>query len=175
VTVAEGYADGLVDRNALTTSGQAAETVWGSTLGAGGRVEDFGAYGAWATLNPGNATQVARVAAISTSTHKAAAPELPDADRLPAALAECEAQAVLLREMFGNPFRPVTIDPTWLTPKVVDLARQLYEEQGFDRIPDLAQALEEAGCTNKALLEHCRMQEGHVKGCWVVDLLLGKS
>jgi hypothetical protein len=89
--------------------------------------------------------------------------------------AEERAQAALLREVFGNLFRPVAVDPRWLTPDVVPLARGIYAERAFDQLPILADALEEAGCADEAVLGHCRGSGPHVRGCWVVDLLLGKG
>jgi len=80
-----------------------------------------------------------------------------------------------LRDIFGNPFRPVAADPAWLTPTAVSLAAAIYEDRAFDRLPVLADALEEAGCTNAAVLLHCRQPSEHVRGCWVVDLVLGKA
>jgi hypothetical protein len=85
------------------------------------------------------------------------------------------AQAKLLRDIFGNPFRPVAVEPAWLTPRVVDLIRIIYDDRAFDRLPLLADALEEAGCHNVDILAHCRGPGEHVRGCWVVDLLLGKD
>ena len=84
-------------------------------------------------------------------------------------------QAEILRDVTGNPFRPVTLDPPWLTPAVVSLARTIYDERAFGRVPELANALVKAGCTNRDILEHCRSGGPHVRGCWVVDLILGKS
>jgi len=81
----------------------------------------------------------------------------------------------LLRDILGNPFRPVTVDPRWLTSTVVDLAAGIYAERAFDRMPILADALEEAGCDHADILTHCRGDGPHVRGCWVVDLVLGKS
>jgi hypothetical protein len=81
----------------------------------------------------------------------------------------------LLQEVFGNPFRPVTPDSSWLTSTVVKLAQGVYDERAFERMPILADALEDAGCDNKDVLEHCRGPGPHVRGCWVVDLLLGKA
>jgi hypothetical protein len=80
-----------------------------------------------------------------------------------------------LRDVFGNPFRPVTLDPAWRTANVVSLARAIYDERAFDRMPILADALEDAGCTSADVLEHCRRPGEHVRGCWVVDLVLGKE
>ena len=79
-----------------------------------------------------------------------------------------------LRDIFGNPFRPVVADPAWLTPTVVSIAEAIYRDRAFDRLPILADALEEAGCTNADLLLHCRQPGEHVRGCWAVDLVLGK-
>lgn len=84
----------------------------------------------------------------------------------------------LFRDIFGNPFRPVNIDPAWLAwnnGTVVKLAQAIYDERAFNRMPILAEALEEAGCTDAGILEHCRSGGGHARGCWVVDLLLGRS
>jgi hypothetical protein len=92
---------------------------------------------------------------------------------------ENAAQAHLFRDVFGNPFRPLpTIDPTWLTwntRMVAKMARSAYDDRAFDRLPILADALEDAGCTDAAILEHLRVPGPHVRGCWVVDLLLGKK
>ena len=92
-------------------------------------------------------------------------------------MARCEGTraAILLRDIFGNPFRPVAADPKWLTSAVVGLAQAIYEERAFDRMPILADALEEAGCDNADVLNHCRQPGEHVRGCWVVDLVLGKE
>ena len=81
----------------------------------------------------------------------------------------------ILRDLFGNPFRPVNTDPVWLTSTVVALASGIYADRAFDRLPILADALQDAGCENTDILDHCRSEGPHVRGCWVVDLLLGKS
>ena len=84
--------------------------------------------------------------------------------------------ADLLRDVFGNPFRPVAAGPGWLTPPVVALARSIYEEQAFHRMPELANTLYfSAGCSDADILAHCRQPGGHVRGCWVLDLLLGNG
>jgi hypothetical protein len=80
-----------------------------------------------------------------------------------------------LREILGNPFLPVAIDPIWHTPQALALARTAYEERRFEDLPLLADALEEAGCTDAAILAHLRGPGPHVRGCWVVDLVLGKE
>ena len=85
------------------------------------------------------------------------------------------AQCDLLRDIFGNPFRPVSVDPAWLTSDVLALARGIYDDKAFDRMPILADALQDAGCADPDVLNHCRGDGPHVRGCWVVDLLLGKA
>ena len=85
------------------------------------------------------------------------------------------AQCDLIRDIFGNPFRPVTVDPRWQTETVVALATGIYAERAFDRMPILADALEDAGCDHADILTHCRGDGPHVRGCWVVDLVLGKE
>lgn len=83
-----------------------------------------------------------------------------------------------LRDIFGNPFRTLAIDLLslkWNDRIVPKLAQAIYDEYVFDRLPILADALEEAGCTDADILNHCRQPGEHVRGCWVVDLLLGKS
>jgi hypothetical protein len=82
---------------------------------------------------------------------------------------------ILLRCIFGNPLRPVSIDPAWLTSDVIPLARGIYEERAFDRLPILSDALQDAGCENEDILNHCRSEGPHVRGCWVIDMLLGKE
>jgi hypothetical protein len=84
-------------------------------------------------------------------------------------------QAALLRDIFGNPFRPFAVDPAWLTPTVTALAREMYESRDFSPTPILADALQDAGCEDADVLDHCRSDGPHVRGCWVVDLVLGKS
>jgi hypothetical protein len=82
------------------------------------------------------------------------------------------AQVGLVRDIFGNPFRPVVSDPSWLTTTVVALARRIYEERAFDHLPILADALEDAGCGDERVLYHCRSPGLHVCGCWALDLVL---
>jgi hypothetical protein len=88
---------------------------------------------------------------------------------------EYEHQCHLLRDVFGNPFRPASTSTAWLLPNVIALAQMIYEERAFDRLPELAAALEEAGCHDADTLGHCRQAGPHVRGCWVVDAILGKT
>jgi hypothetical protein len=88
--------------------------------------------------------------------------------------AERKFQADLVRCLFGNPFHPANILPAWRTTAAVGLARGIYDEPAFDRLPILADALEDAGCDEAAVLNHCRHERVHARGCWVVDALLGR-
>ena len=85
------------------------------------------------------------------------------------------AQAALFRDIFGNPFRPVAFSPEWRTDIALALARQMYESRDFGAMPILADALQDAGCDSEEILDHCRGDGPHVRGCWVVDLVLGKE
>jgi hypothetical protein len=96
--------------------------------------------------------------------------------------AERVVQADLLRDIFGNPFRSVALDPSWRTPTVVALAQATYDKRSIptgtlapDQLAVLADALEDAGCTDATILDHLRGPGPHVRGCHVVDLLTGKE
>lgn len=90
---------------------------------------------------------------------------------------EFRAQAALLRDIFGNPFRSSVMSPARLDSNVatVKLAREIYENGEFDRMASLGEALAKAGCDDRSLLDHCRQSEPHVRGCWVLDLILEKK
>jgi hypothetical protein len=92
--------------------------------------------------------------------------------------AEKRAQCALLRDIFGNPFRPAQADPAWLAwdgGTVAKLAHAIYDGRRFSELPYLGDALEEAGCADETVLAHCRGPGPHVRGCWVLDLLLGQE
>ncbi len=96
------------------------------------------------------------------------------ADKQAAVAALCRSQCDLLRDIFGNPFRPVSADPAWLSRNdgaVLKVARAVYDERAFERLPVLADALEDAGCGEGALLSHLRGPGPHARGCWALDLL----
>lgn len=90
--------------------------------------------------------------------------------------AERAQQALLVRDIFGNPFREVRIDKRWRTTDVMLLAQGAYAERAFDQLPILADALQDAGCDSDDLLNHLRDTSAtHVRGCWALDLVLGKE
>jgi hypothetical protein len=92
--------------------------------------------------------------------------------------AERAAQAALLRDLFGNPFRTIRRDRvsssllTWHEATIPMLAQAIYKERTFDLMGILADALEDAGCTTTDILNHSRCQRDHARGCFVLDLLL---
>jgi hypothetical protein len=95
---------------------------------------------------------------------------------------ERKAHSSWLRDLFGNPFRPVAFDPAWLTAAVLSLAQAAYEERTLpagtlehERLAVLADALEDAGCASADLLGHLRSEGPHVRGCRALDLCLGRS
>jgi hypothetical protein len=105
-----------------------------------------------------------------------------DATRSASEVAERLAQTRLVRENFGNPFRAVAIHSAWQTATVLSLASAAYKERALPsgeldpaRLAVLADALEEAGCTEQAILDHLRGPGPHVRGCWPVDLLLARE
>ena len=85
------------------------------------------------------------------------------------------AQANVLRDLFGNPFRSVSFDPSWASTNVLSLARHIYEGRDYSLMPILADALMDEGCDDEAMLSHCRGPNEHIRGCWLLDLLLGKT
>jgi hypothetical protein len=154
VEVAERYADRRASRQELARAFVAAKAA--AHLGNA-------AFAAAAVCAPkGNTDRVAGQAALAGDPRRWAA--------------ERAEQADLVRDLFGNPFRPAPVlDPTWSAGPVSELARTIYEERSFDRLPLLADALEAAGCAGAALLTHLRAPGPHARGCWALDLLLGKE
>ena len=95
---------------------------------------------------------------------------------VPAINATISSHSVQIRrEIFGNPFRHVAFDPRWRTADVVDLAQAIYDSRSFNRLSVLGDALIDAGCEDEQIVAHCRSEGPHVRGCWVVDLVLDKQ
>jgi hypothetical protein len=179
VEVAERLADGLADedelRLAVIGASFVAERGVAASDSVAGESEASAAFAALnTTIRAEKAADYAAANAASAVYHAATAP-----GRIPAVAraAERAAQAGLLRDIF-NPFRPVRIDPDWLVWNdgvVPRIARAVYDEKAFERLPVLADALEDAGYTDERLLSHCRAGGEHVRGCWAVDLVLGRE
>jgi hypothetical protein len=169
VEVAERFADGDATATELERARKGADIIKGS--------RGFDVHDPNARLN----TVVAMVVATAEKSPSAAACGM---SLYPLRLAGyCgdreEADALIcdiLRDVFGNPFRPVKFDKAWRTGTAVALARQMYELRDFGAMPILADALQDAGCEDATILHHCRdAKQQHVRGCWVVDLVLGKD
>jgi len=116
--------------------------------------------------------------AVVAAWRAAEAVESSCAEPLKAAawLQERQGQADLVREVFGNPFRGCELPAEWLAwhrGTVRELAGHVYSRRAFHLMPWLGDALLDAGCTDEAVLDHCRQGGSHVAGCWVLDLILG--
>ena len=161
VAVAERYADGLASDQDLASERRR----WACSPEERGPVAPSAYDGAWEAVD--SLTRYERV-----WRHD------PDSYSCISADAVLRRSALLLRDIFGNPFRTVAINPAWLSwndGTVKKIAQAIYDERAFDRMPILADALEDAGCTETEILNHLRGPGQHVRGCWVLDLLLGKE
>jgi hypothetical protein len=170
IEVAEQYADGQADDKEMT----AGLVAWGAWLYQGGQPRWIASYRSATTEIKMNIVYSLKMeTAIRVVGSRAKLLELGS------------EQCALFREIIGNPFRHVSISPsvlTWNDVTMVRLAQAAYEERRLpagtldtNRLRVLADALEEAGCTSDDVLGHLRGPGPHVRGCWVVDLCLGKS
>jgi hypothetical protein len=180
VELAERYADRAAGKAALRRAHEAAAAAYDKAR----RTADARAYCAACP-----AAEVSRVdfrggferctygADLATLARAArsAAPDTPAEYDQDVRSSEEAAQADLLRDIFGNLFRRVAFEPAWRTPAVLALAQQLYQARDFSALPILGDALEEAGCSDERLPGHCRASGPHVRGCFVVDLVLAKE
>jgi hypothetical protein len=114
-------------------------------------------------------------AAVQARTGGSLLAPVPSAEFAAAAAEQARVMRAVVWDVAGNPFRPVEFSPSWRTDTAVVLARQMYESRDFSAMPILADALQDAGCENEDVLNHCRGDGPHVRGCWVVDLVLGKQ
>jgi hypothetical protein len=170
ILVSELYADGEATPQECEDAGDTASLI-GDTSKDFVVIASSCAVG-WATSTgpkEWNAATWSLLSAMENSAYHAA---LIHKDQSP----EQAEQANCFRDIFGNPFRPITVNPAWLTSTVTGLARQMYESRDFSPMPILADALQDAGCENADILSHCwGPNQVHVRGCWVVDMLLGQE
>ncbi len=175
----ERFADGQIGKERLSAARQKAEDAWRQRVFVepGGPPDKAGKY------------QYAAEAAkfVAGTTHLIKKMQSAARASLRAELLEQEAsssqpksqQCHLVREIFGNPFRPSSplsaAVLAWSGGTVAKLVQSIYEKRAYDRLLILADALEEAGCTEAAILNHCRQPGEHARGCWVLDLLLKKT
>jgi len=166
VDVAEAYGDGLVTNKVRKSLEKRLRTRWQEL--------HFGGSAAYAALeclkkdvgwHPGSPHSAVQAAWGKESL----------ARQVEICSTEFAAQAALLRDIIGNPFYRLKVDLAYQTPTVTALATGIYAEQAHDRLPILADALQEAGCEDRNVLDHCRGDGPHARGCWVVDLVLGKD
>lgn len=182
VEITEEYANGGIDRSRLTSAGHEAG-VARDEFRRRSNVRVLGLaraslkmHEAAAVAASGFASQ-AMTAAVLAAHYSSAAikhwAKVAGRSARPTAQAERIVQQSLLRDIIGNPFIKNHLATEWLTPTVKALALGIYEQRAFDRLPILADALEEEGCMDVEVLLHCRREGQHVRGCWVVDLILG--
>jgi hypothetical protein len=194
IEVAERYADGLAteqERFAAWSAAVAsaeeegiplrndyyAETIeWGCVPGGLAALATVCLVGAGEVDARGVATHAASEVALDAGQVRSGkdASEVASGE---AFAAEAAAQCLLLREIFHNPFRPSALDPAraaWRAGAARAIAQGIYEDRAFAQLPILADALQEAGCADSTILDHLRGPGSHVRGCWALDLVLGK-
>jgi hypothetical protein len=180
VEAIERYVDGEATWRAAFDAAVSAHGVWealceGGRTGAAMSAAEAAtavAYGHEGESAEPRVTKAAESAAAAVAfSARRASPAEYDA----ALEAERAVQCDLLHCVFGDPSHPVTLDPSCLTPPVLALAATVYEHRSFDRLPELARALADAGCTDAELLGHLRSAGPHFLGCWGLDAVLGKA
>jgi len=186
VELAERDIEGLADREAVGIAARGEAAAWMEILPPERVAAAHPAHAAWAALTGGRRDSGAATAnppidpadAIAEAGHRLAIASTDPGDVTP-------GQAAIVRCIFGNPFRPVAVEPSWLAWRdraVVKMAQAAYDDRLLPAghldpagLAVLADALEDAGCTDADVLGHLRGPGPHVRGCWVVDLLLGKD
>jgi hypothetical protein len=175
---AEEYADGRATKSALAAACGASYWCWYRPSGEPTGAQREAAIAAYHAALPTERTGSKRPHSPLSLAALAWGNAIFEAERRTSSLSTddaCILGAALVREVFGNPFRPVQFCPGCLTPDVKALAAGVYEERAFDRLPILADALEDAGCSDAFVLDHCRNPGLHMRGCWLVDKILGKE
>lgn len=176
VEAAERSADGLLSEAEFAEVMQPVIRMWASPPPrTGGRWGPFGCMTGATRHLEGGGGYAAHFAAcgLASLQGKRDSPPWSAAYR-----AEGIQQCILLRDIFGDPSRPFRFDPAWLAGEGAPagaLARRIDEAGRYDEIPMLADALGRAGCVDDAALDHCRSPGPHIRGCWVLDALLGRE
>jgi hypothetical protein len=174
VEVAERFADGQATSEELRAAEAEASAVWSN------RAADDALFACvqvcWDRNDGMHVSTSALSAVFKQQQTEAGKPVEPLGGRTQGACpSEEREQCRLLRCLFGNPFRPISLASRFVSPTVAALAATISDEHAFDRLPVLADALEDAGCDNADLLAHLRGPGPHVRGCWALDLVLGKE
>jgi len=179
IEVAEQYADGLVTQKELNNAATVAkQAVGGRSANLAANADAFSAtYAAVDSIDATSADAASILAANAVAHEQTRGAETvtgwDDAWK-----DERVIHSQLLHCIVANSFRPVTINAAWLSwndSTVRRIAQAIYDERAFDRMPIMADALEDSGCSNADILNHCRQPGEHVRGCHVLDLLLGKQ
>jgi len=187
VEIAEAYADGEADTIALAEARAAlqshpmpaavleeVDTPIGRRRRPSGAEWNAHMAAYYATYDPGNPCRVGESQGTGFGASHGPTSVVRAATALGRGAETTRAVTAIFRDIFANPFRPVTFDPAWRSETVVALATGIYADRAFDRLPILADALQDAGCENADILDHCRGSGPHVRGCWVLDLVLDK-
>jgi hypothetical protein len=167
VDIAEDYADDLASEEKMAAACRDAWEIWSEWP----RIDQFTfkavSAAAWATKPVIGLDEASIVMQCSLQAECLLGPQEAKGDR-----------AELIREVFGNPFRAGASVLSWSSSgreTILSLADSIYDDPCFEDLPILADALMDAGCNDEHILNHCRSPGAHVRGCWVVDLLLGKE
>jgi hypothetical protein len=182
VEAAERFADGQIDVSSLEAAAAAARqansALWEANVQSGYQLQ-FASAAATAVCHltqPDLRPVLASIGMNCASAICAAQGQTRAEEIRPL---EEQKQAAIVRDLFANPFRrlPFVRSDTraWNDSTIPKIAQAIYDEPAFDRLPVLADALEDAGCDDADILKHCRGEGPHLRGCWVVDLLLGKQ
>jgi hypothetical protein len=164
VEVAEAYADGRAN------NGEREKALWSFYFAARKRANYIAAKTTnWSAAPKREGFHYAAAAALAEDGYWVW-DKLPDSERM-----IVSGALGLLHCIFGNPFRPIAFNPACRTGSVLGVAQTIYDDRRFEDLPILADPLEEAGCQDADILGHCRGPGPHTRGCWVVDLLLGKE
>jgi hypothetical protein len=165
VEASERFADGQLTERELDNLSAAAEEAYDEAIREPEGDHSTNAYAAHAASYSSSPSLALSVLLEAIDAAAAVSPNGPHVEWM--------RQADFLRDIFGNPFRPVSFSPEWRTSTALALASQMYESRDFSAMPILADALQDAVCDDEDILAHCRSEGAHVRGCWVVDLVLG--
>jgi hypothetical protein len=168
VQIVEGVVDGLVNELQIPTA-------WDDARAAAGPQSIGGMTGIGDIVPPNSEARSAAAYTATTMPQGLLTVLVSSARASENPKTELMEQCKLFRDIFGNPFRPVSFDSNWRTTTAIQLARQMYDSRDFSAMPILADALQDAGCDNADILDHCRGPGPHVRGCWVMDLVMGKE
>jgi hypothetical protein len=170
IEIAEGYADGRFERTVLDGIEKAINSSLGR-ISLQSEVAEYAITAVASAVSQDRVEEAAEAAAVSAGLARTHCRWKEGKDE------ERKWQTGVLRDIIPTPFCPITINPTLLAKNnsgARKIAQSIYDDRAFDRMPILADALEEAGCTDAVILNHCRQPGEHFLGCWIVDSILGK-